>query len=129
TGTPTEVGIFNYTVTTTDGCGTATATGTITIQSQTIDLTTGNASPTLCQNTLMTPIVYTIGGTATGAILSGQPAGVSGVLSGNLFTISGTPTESGPFDYTVTVTGSCAANAVATGTITVQDAVAGGNIH
>jgi len=131
TGIPTEAGTFNYTITTTDACGTGTAKGTITVNAQTIDLTTGNASPTLCQKTLMTPIVYTIGGTATGASASNLPNGVNCVYDpvAGTFTISGTPTESGPFDYTVTVTGSCTTNALATGIITVQDAVAGGNIQ
>ncbi len=126
-GTPDTSGIFDYTITSIGGCGTATATGTITVQSQTITLTNGIASPTLCINTQMTDIVYTIGGTATGATISGQPAGVTGTLNGNgTFTISGTPTESGTFPYTITQTGSCTTE-TATGTITVSAAPVGGS--
>jgi hypothetical protein len=47
------------------------------------------------------------------------PAGVTGSYSGGVFTISGTPTTSGTFNYTVTTTGSCA-QTNATGTITVN---------
>ncbi|HEY5408706.1 MAG TPA: putative Ig domain-containing protein [Ginsengibacter sp.] len=128
TGTPTETGTFNYTITTTDGCGTGIATGSITVQSQTIDLTTGIKSPTLCVNTSMTPIVFTIGGTATGATVSGLPTGVNGAPGGNTFTISGTPTVSGTFQYIITVTGSCATPVADTGIITIQAAATGGNI-
>ena len=35
----------------------------------------------------MADIVYKIGGTATGATVTGLPTGVTGTLSGNLFTI------------------------------------------
>ncbi len=126
-GTPTApAGTYTYTVTTTGGCGIGTATGSITVQSQTITLASGNTSPTICISTPMTPIVYTIGGTATGATLSGQPGGVTGVLSGNTFTISGTPTVAGPFNYTVTLSGSCATTVTTTGTITVSAAAFGG---
>ena len=129
-GTPTSApGIFNYTITTSGGCGTGTATGTITVQTQTIALTSGNASPTICINAPMTPnIVYTIGGTASSASVTGLPSGMSGLLTGSNFTISGTPTVSGPFLYTVTLTGSCATTVTATGTITVTPAAIGGSL-
>ena len=127
-GTPSESGTFNYSVTSSGGCGTATTTGTITVQQQVITLSTGNSSPTLCQSEQMTDIVYTIGGTATGASISGQPAGVTGTLNANgTFTVSGTPTESGTFTYTITLTGTCATETT-TGTITVSAAPAGGAI-
>ncbi len=42
---------------------------------------------------------------ATGATFSGLPAGVTGTWASNVVTISGTPTASGTFNYTVTLTG------------------------
>ncbi|MFI5422997.1 MAG: hypothetical protein ACHQWH_03545, partial [Nitrososphaerales archaeon] len=77
---------------------------------------------------MSTPIVFTIGGAATGATTSGLPTGMSGTIVGNTYIIGGTPTVSGTFNYTVTVTGSCATNATTTGTITVTEAAVGGTI-
>ncbi len=121
-GTPTTSGTFNYTVTTTGGCSSASANGTITVNpNTTISLTSsgGTTSQTVCINTAITNITYTVGNGGTGAGVTGLPAGVSGNYSGGTFTISGTPTVSGTFNYTVTTTGGCSF-ATATGTITVN---------
>jgi len=120
-GTPTVSGTFNYTVTLTGGCGTTTATGTITVKpNNTITLTsaTGTNNQTVCINTAITNITYSSTG-ATGATFSGLPTGVTGNYSGGNITISGTPTVSGTFNYTVTLTGGCGTT-TATGTITVK---------
>ncbi len=128
-GAPTAVaGVYNYTITSSGGCAVGTTTGSITIQAQTISLTSGTASPSVCANTPIMNIVYTIGGTATGAMVTGLPAGVTGVLSGNTFTIGGTPTAApGAYAYTVTTSGTCTV-VTATGTITIQAAATGGTI-
>ena len=120
TGTPIALGTFNYTVTLTGGCGTVTATGTITVTlTNTVTLTSavGTNAQTRCINTAITNITYTTTG-ATGATFSGLPAGVSGAWASNVVTISGAPTASGTFNYTVTLTGGC--GTTATGTITVN---------
>ncbi|MFH6937646.1 beta strand repeat-containing protein, partial [Flavobacterium sp. FlaQc-30] len=110
-GTPTESGTFNYTVTTTGGCSSANLSGSITVNpNATIALTSAaaTANQTLCINTALTDIVYTPLSGATGAALTGTlPAGVTGSFAGGVFTISGTPTASGTFNYTVTTTGGC----------------------
>jgi gliding motility-associated-like protein len=121
-GTPTATGTFNYTVTTTGTCTQATATGTIIVNpNATITLTSAAATTnqTLCSTTPITNITYTIGGSGTGAGVVGLPAGVTGSFAGGTYTISGTPTASGTFNYTVTTTGTCT-QATATGTITVN---------
>ena len=121
-GTPTVAGTFNYTVTTTGTCTQTTAIGTITVNPDAaISLTSGAATnnQTLCANTLMTNITFSISGGGTGAGVTGLPAGISGNFSGGVFTISGTPTVSGSFPYTITTTGTCA-QTTATGTITVN---------
>jgi len=121
-GTPTASGTFNYTVTLTGGCGVVTVTGTITVTpANTITLTSavGTDAQSVCISTAITNITYATTG-ATGATVTGLPAGVNGVWAGNVVTISGTPTVSGTFTYTVTLTGGCSV-VTATGTITVND--------
>jgi hypothetical protein len=125
-GIPTAIGSFPYIVTTTGSCAQTTAAGTITINPDTVISLTSGASTnnqTLCANTSLTNISYSISGGGTGATVSGLPAGVSGSFSASTFTIAGTPTVSGTFPYTATTTGSCV-QVTATGSITVNpDAV------
>ena len=121
TGTPTALGTFNYTVTLTGGCQTVTATGKIVvIASGTINLTTaiGTDNQSVCENTAITNITYATTG-ATGATVTGLPAGVTSSFSDNTVTISGTPTVTGTFNYTITLTGGCG-TVSANGTITVN---------
>ncbi len=120
-GTPTALGVFNYTVTLTGGCGIITATGTITVVPCSITLTSaaGTDAQTLCNNTPIINIAYATVG-ATGASFAGFPAGVNGTWAANVATISGTPTAAGIFNYTVTLTGGGCGAVNATGTITVN---------
>ena len=127
TGTPSVGGTFTYTITTSGGCGFATATGTITVQEQTLVLTSGSTTPSVCVNTVLPSIVYTFGGTATSATVTGLPAGVNFSIAGSTLTISGIPTVSGSFPYTVTTSGTCN-QLTANGTITVQPSAIGGSL-
>ncbi|MGX7668618.1 fibronectin type III domain-containing protein, partial [Flavobacterium pedocola] len=117
-GTPTAAGVFNYSIPLTGGCGTVTATGTITV---TIDISTSaaSASPTLCVNTAMTAITHTTTGATGIGTATGLPAGVTASWAANTITISGTPTASGVFNYSIPLTGGCG-TVIATGTITVN---------
>ncbi|MCX6246085.1 MAG: hypothetical protein NTU98_15430 [Bacteroidetes bacterium] len=122
-GTPSASGPFNYTITLTGGCGNVTINGTITVTpDNTILLSSaaGTDNQSVCVNTAITNITYTTTG-ATGASFSGLPAGVTGAWAANVVTISGTPSASGPFNYTVTLTGGCG-NITINGTITVTPA-------
>lgn len=65
----------------------------------------GTDDQTVCANQPITPITYEVDGSATGATTTGLPAGVAGIYSAGVYTISGTPTVSGVFNYTVTTTG------------------------
>jgi gliding motility-associated-like protein len=120
TGTPIALGLFNYTVTLTGGCGPVTANGTITVSpNNTIVRTSapGTNAQTVCVNTPITNITYNTTG-ATGATFTGLPSGVTGNWIANVVTISGIPSVSGPFSYTVRLTGGCG-NVSVNGTITV----------
>ncbi|NOT52613.1 MAG: T9SS type B sorting domain-containing protein [Chitinophagaceae bacterium] len=123
-GTPTAAGTFNFTVTTSgNACAGATANGTLTVNpDHAINLTSGNASQTVCVNTAIVAITYTLSGGATGGTVSGLPAGVTGSVAGTTLTISGTPTATGTFNFTVNTTGNACVPASATGTLTVNPA-------
>ena len=85
---------------------------------------TGTDNQSLCVNTPLTDIVYVVSGSAASAMVAGLPNGVNGVFSGGSLTISGTPSQSGTFNYTVTTTGTpvpCTEDTT-TGTITVNPA-------
>jgi len=78
-----------------------------------------SSSPILCINTLMPNITHTTtGATGIGAPLN-LPAGVSANWASNTITISGTPSQSGTFNYTIPLTGGCSV-VNATGTIVVN---------
>ena len=116
-GTPTASGTFNYSIPLTGGCGIVNATGMITV---TPDMTVaaGSSAPTLCINTLLTNITHaTTLATGIGAA-TGLPTGVTAAWSSNVITISGTPSASGTFNYSIPLTGGCG-TVNATGTITV----------
>jgi hypothetical protein len=108
-GTPSVSGTFNYSILLTGGCGTVNATGTLIVRpNNTITLSSGAGSnnQVVCINTALGILTY---GTtiATGAEVAGLPSGVTGSWNANVLTISGTPTVSGTFGYTVTMTGGC----------------------
>ena len=81
-----------------------------------------SSTPTLCQNTALTNITHTTtGATGIGTTTTnyGLPTGVTAVWAANTITISGTPSASGTFAYTIPLTGGCG-TVNATGTITAN---------
>jgi len=115
-GTPTATGTYTYTVATT-GCGPVSTTGTITVlPNNTITLTAGGNQSVAINSAITTTLYSTTG--ATGATVTGLPDGVTGSWASNVVTISGTPTATGTYIYTVTLTGGCG-TVTANGTITV----------
>lgn len=123
-GAPTASGSYTYTVTTTGGSCVSTTTGTITVSAlPNISLTSaaGTSNQSICRGTAITNITYSIGGSALGVTLTGLlPAGVTGSLVGTTYTLSGTPTANGTFNYTLTTTGGSCSGATINGTITVN---------
>jgi gliding motility-associated-like protein len=121
-GSSSVAGTFNYTVSTTGPCIRPTATGTLIIQPDaTVTLRAGdNANPTVCVNNAITNIRFDLGGTFTGATVTGLPTGIIFNTVGSVVTISGTPTIQGSFAYVVVPNSVCAVpNPAVGGTITV----------
>jgi gliding motility-associated-like protein len=123
-GAGTLEGIFNYTLSTIGTCSTpSNFTGTITVGGGLV-IPGGSNIQNSCINTQITPIKYIIVGDS--ADVSGLPGGVSGKMttkgSLGIFTISGTPTISGVYTYTVITKGSCGSHSSFTGILTVNEA-------
>ena len=79
-------------------------------------------SPQLfCINAAINPMTFNIGGLVTDVLItSGNlPLGLSGAFNNGIFTINGTPSETGTFNYTLTTIGGCAPPASYNGTLTV----------
>ena len=84
-----------------------------------ITSSSGTDNQTICgTSTSITNITYSTTG-ATGITFSGLPGGVTVTWVSNTVTISGTPTETGTFLYTVSSTGGCS-TATANGTIIIN---------
>jgi gliding motility-associated-like protein len=108
-------------VTTTGSCTPANLSGSIIVTAgPVVSLTSaaGTNAQEICTNIAITNITYSVTG-GSGTTVTGLPAGVTGSLSGTVFTISGTPTQSGTFNYTVSTTSSCG-QSNANGTITIN---------
>ncbi len=106
---------------TVDACIAYSPSVTITVTqgpTGTLSSASGTDAQSLCQNTAITTISYATTN-ATGATFSGLPDGVTGSYASNVVTISGTPTATGTFTYTVTLAGSCNVNL--TGSILVSN--------
>jgi autotransporter-associated beta strand protein len=108
----------NYSITYSDGVLTVNPTNTA---------GTASSTPNLCINTAITDINHTATGATSIGAATGLPAGVAATFASNTLTISGTPTASGTFNYSIPLTGGCG-SVNATGTITVSPASAGGTV-
>ncbi|WP_057939063.1 beta strand repeat-containing protein [Algoriphagus resistens] len=82
-------------------------------------VTPASASPLVCVNSAITPITHTTTGATGIGSATGLPIGITPSWSGNTITISGTPSISGVFNYSIPLSGGCGA-INATGTITVN---------
>jgi gliding motility-associated-like protein len=120
-GTPTVSGIFTYSVPLTGGCGITNATGTITVNPYNT-VSVASSTPTICINTVLINITHTTTGATGIGTATGLPAGVSAAWSANVITISGTPTASGTFSYSIPLTGGCD-TVKATGTMVVKPSI------
>ena len=108
-----------YTIYATNDAGSIQMTGEAVITAVINTVGAASSTPTVCINTALTSITHiTTGATGIG-LATGLPAGVTAAWASNTITISGTPTESGTFNYTIPLTGGCG-SVNATGTINVN---------
>ncbi|MBF4488219.1 PKD-like domain-containing protein, partial [Flavobacterium sp. CSZ] len=117
-----------YTVTpTSSGCPGTPFKVTVTI-TPTNAVGAASSTPTLCIDVPLTNSTYvthmTTGATGIGSP-SNLPTGLSAAWSANIITISGTPTASGTFAYSIPLVGGCG-TVSATGSITISPATVGG---
>jgi hypothetical protein len=118
-GASASTGTYSYTVQSFGICGQSTITGTITINNlATVALVSGNASTSVCLgSSFATPIQYSISPASSTMVLSGSiPTGVT--FNATTGIISGTPTQSGTFPYSISSASGC--GNTLTGTITVN---------
>ena len=106
--------------------------GETVVSGQTLVATTANNSQTITTGNAITAIVFTWGGDATDATVTGLPAsGLTFVKDTNAktITISGTPTAT--VSYSIATSGTSGNPAIASGTITVVQpgTTTGGEIH
>jgi gliding motility-associated-like protein len=97
----------------------------VTVQEQgtIIPVSSSTVTQTECQGNSIIPIVFTIGGSATSAYVTNLPAGLTGTYDGltHKFTISGSPTATGIFNYVIHTAGSTnGCNSTYGGTLTVK---------
>ena len=83
-----------------------------------ITSTVATSNQTICLNSSIQNITYSFGGEATGVTVSGLPTGLTTNINAGVLTISGTPSQTGTFNYQVTSVG-CTTNIIKQGTITV----------
>ena len=116
-------GSFNYYVSQKSslGCESSRTTLVVTvnpINTLTLSSASGTNAQVACINNPIANITYTTTG-ATGALVTGLPSGVSYNWSSNLLTISGIPTLSGLFTYSINLNGGCS-SITTNGTINVN---------
>jgi len=109
----------NISVAAVNGCGSSTARTLAVIVNSNNTFGTASSTPTLCVNTALTSITHTTTGATGIGAATGLPTGVTAVWSSNTIIISGTPSISGTFNYSIPLTGGCG-SANATGTIIVN---------
>ena len=98
-----SVGVGTYAVTVSDAHLCTVATDPVTVAPEPIILLTSapaTVSPTVCTNAAITNITFSTVG-ITLVTFDGLPDGVTGTFSHDLITISGAPTVSGIFNYTI----------------------------
>ncbi|APG60217.1 LamG-like jellyroll fold domain-containing protein [Christiangramia salexigens] len=124
-GTPTATGDFIYEVTADGACIDDTYIGTISVNPDaTLSLSSGEENQSVCEGENLTPIVYNIGGSGNDVTLSWATTDPGLTITNNIatdgtFTISGSTSNVGTFDYDITATGICGDSSTSSGSIEI----------
>ena len=113
-----------YTVNGIGGCGIAFVSRSVTVvPNRTLSLSSAPLSPNqiICEGSSILPITYSTTG-ATDALVSGLPNGVNGTWTASVLRISGTPSQTGTFNYAISLIGGCAGGTAqtASGTLVIN---------
>jgi len=121
---------YTFTVIATNAVGNSLASAASSAVTPVAACSAGAASstPTLTVNTALTNITHTTTSATGIGTATGLPAGVNAAWSGNVITISGTPSVTGTFNYTIPLMGTSCSSVNAMGTITVSAPPACGTI-
>ncbi|MCK6639746.1 MAG: T9SS type A sorting domain-containing protein [Bacteroidia bacterium] len=112
---------IHLTVTDLLGCTVTDSVMATAIPDNTVSLASvaGSDSQMVCINNPMVTILYTTTGATGIGASSGLPSGVTATFSSDTITITGVPTQSGVFNYSLPLSGGCG-NVTVTGTINVD---------
>ncbi|MBP5307476.1 MAG: putative Ig domain-containing protein, partial [Paludibacteraceae bacterium] len=105
-GTPLNVGTYDYSITATkNGLTSQPISGTITVFAPKAPaVTAAPATQSVTVGTAITPIVFTSDSSAVTFSITALPAGLTSTDNGKTLTVSGTPTSTGETTITVTAT-------------------------
>ena len=108
-GSPSISGSFNYKISLIGGCAIADKLGDINVSPEntiTLSSTATTDSQSICIGKDISSIEYTTLG-ATGFTITGLPTGLQAVFQSNKIKITGTPSVTGVFNYTISLVGGC----------------------
>ncbi len=108
-GSPTESGVFQYFVTVSNADGTLEDTGSIVVvPNNNLTLVSGEGSEnqSVCVGSPIQGIVYSVEGVGSISLV-GLPQGIGWEIEDNLLAIEGVPSETGTFDFVISLAGGC----------------------
>ena len=91
------------------------------VKDATISLSSGSNDQVVCQGENIENIIYSIGETGSNASVTGLPADLTTSYSGGNFTISGSSTQTGTYNYSIKATGTCGESEALNGSITIDE--------
>ena len=123
-GAPSQVGTFNFVISATGGCPSVPINASVKVNPRVsilLNSAAGTPFQTRCVGLAITEIAYEVLNGATAATVSGLPPGMTTSYDPvtHIFTINGSGTLPGTYNYTVSTQGGCTPAATLAGTITI----------